>query len=76
MKVAVALSLALLSSASAFAPTPFTTRQQISLQVELEGREIEGALVPCTNFILVKVAEAEDQTEGYPDLRNYKLYKG
>lgn len=60
----VTLSLALLSSVSAFAPTPFTARQPISLQLELEGREIEGALVPCTNFILVKVAEAEDQTEG------------
>ena len=34
------------------------------LCVQLEGREIEGALTPTNNFVLVKKAAIEDETEG------------
>jgi len=34
------------------------------LGVQLEGREIEGALTPTNNFVLVKKAEIQDETEG------------
>mmetsp|Transcript_25105 Transcript_25105/g.45239 ORF Transcript_25105/g.45239 Transcript_25105/m.45239 type:complete len:246 (-) Transcript_25105:199-936(-) len=36
----------------------------IRLGVKLEGREIEGALKPTNNFVLVKMVDIEDETEG------------
>ena len=36
----------------------------VRLGAKLEGREIEGALTPTNNFVLVKVAAIQDQTEG------------
>jgi hypothetical protein len=36
----------------------------VRLGAKLEGREIEGALTPTNNFVLVKVADIQDQTEG------------
>jgi len=34
------------------------------LGAKLEGREIDGALKPTNNFLLVKVADVENETEG------------
>jgi len=34
------------------------------LGAKLEGREIDGALKPTNNFVLVKIAAVEDETEG------------
>jgi hypothetical protein len=36
----------------------------VRLFAKLEGREIEGVLTPTNNFVLVKVAAIQDQTEG------------
>ena len=45
------------------APGPVRAND-VRLDAKLEGREIEGALTPTNNFVLVKVAEIEDETEG------------
>ncbi|KAL9189771.1 hypothetical protein ACHAXT_009446 [Thalassiosira profunda] len=45
------------------APGP-ARANDVRLDAKLEGREIEGALTPTNNFVLVKVAEIEDETEG------------
>ena len=62
------ISLLAIPQAQSFAPSA-TTRgvQRNSVQhhaAVLEGREIEGALAPTNNFILVKKAAVEDQTSG------------
>jgi len=36
----------------------------VRLNAVLEGREIEGTLTPTNNFVLVKIAPIEDETEG------------
>lgn len=36
----------------------------VRLGAKLEGRDIDGALKPTNNFILVKLADIEDETEG------------
>lgn len=45
------------------APGP-TRASDVRLNAKLEGREIEGVLKPTTNFLLIKVVDIEDQTEG------------
>ena len=48
--------------------SPETSRSAVAYDVRLnavlEGREIEGALTPTNNFVLVKIAPIEDETEG------------
>lgn len=48
--------------------SPETSRSaaayDVRLNAVLEGREIEGALTPTNNFVLVKIAPIEDETEG------------
>eukprot|EP00571_Detonula_confervacea_P015745 CAMPEP_0172297552 /NCGR_PEP_ID=MMETSP1058-20130122/528_1 /TAXON_ID=83371 /ORGANISM="Detonula confervacea, Strain CCMP 353" /LENGTH=243 /DNA_ID=CAMNT_0013006717 /DNA_START=51 /DNA_END=782 /DNA_ORIENTATION=- len=45
--------------------TPGAVRANgVRLGAKLEGREIEGALVPTNNFVLVKIVDVEDETEG------------
>ncbi len=45
--------------------TPGSVRpNDIRLSAKLEGREIEGAFTPTNNYVLVKVADIEDETEG------------
>jgi len=41
-----------------------TTRAPTQCAATLEGRTIQGEFKPINNFLLVKVAEAKDQTEG------------
>ena len=36
----------------------------VSLNVKLEGRDIDGPLTPSNNMVLVKIADVEDETEG------------
>ena len=36
----------------------------VQLGAKLEGRVIDGVLKPTNNFVLVKVAAVEDETEG------------
>jgi len=68
----VLISQLFASSNNAFSPSiAFTSRTSTSaLRAEetkertLEGRLIEGELKPTNNFILVKVAEDVEETEG------------
>ena len=64
MKFAALSLLALVSTSHAFVTPSFTRANGSQLNVMLEGREITGEVKPCSNFILVRVAESEDQTEG------------
>jgi chaperonin GroES len=69
MKVAGALTLfTSVISAGAFCPQtshPFLSRQLTVLHENvLEGRKIQGDVKPINNFILLKVAEAIDKTDG------------
>jgi hypothetical protein len=59
------LSLALSQGTQAFT-TPYTSVSSRTrpLSVKLEGREIDGVLTPTNNFVLVKVAEIEEETAG------------
>ena len=59
------LSLALSQGTHAFT-TPYTSLSSRTrpLSVKLEGREIDGVLTPTNNFVLVKVAESEEETAG------------
>mmetsp|Transcript_30107 Transcript_30107/g.62155 ORF Transcript_30107/g.62155 Transcript_30107/m.62155 type:complete len:246 (-) Transcript_30107:122-859(-) len=41
-----------------------TRANDVSLRVKLEGRDIDGVVAPTNNFVLVKVANVEDQTSG------------
>lgn len=61
--VASILSLSAQCCHAFVAPGSFRTNE-IRLGAKLEGREIEGALTPTNNFVLVKLAAIEDQTEG------------
>ena len=51
---------------NAFVPNPMGVRKsQTTLSATtLEGRVIEGEMKPTNNFILVKVADAIEETEG------------
>ena len=53
-----------LSFASAFTPNNFIDRPATQLNVKVDGRTVGGDLVPANNFILVKVADAEEETSG------------
>jgi len=48
----------------AFAPKRVATTTRLSETHTLEGRTIDAPIKPLNNFILVKVAEAADQSEG------------
>lgn len=41
-----------------------TRANDVRLRVKLEGRDIDGVVAPTNNFVLVKVANVEDQTSG------------
>lgn len=62
----IAAATSFTASCHAFvAPGPARAKNNdVRLGVKLEGRDIEGALKPTNNFILVKVADIEDETEG------------
>ena len=54
-------------TANSFAPTnphPFKRNIAIGETNTLEGREISNAFTPINNMLLVKKAEAVDQTDG------------
>ena len=52
-------------SVNAFAPNPMGVRKsQTTFSATLEGRVIEGEVKPTNNFILVKVADAIEETAG------------
>lgn len=52
-------------SVNAFAPNPMGVRKsQTTFGATLEGRVIEGEIKPTNNFVLVKVADAIEKTEG------------
>jgi hypothetical protein len=57
------LTLLAIPNTTSFTPT-IQRRTSIATNAVLEGREIEGALAPTNNFILVKKAAVEDQTTG------------
>ncbi|KAL7535985.1 hypothetical protein ACHAXR_006843 [Thalassiosira sp. AJA248-18] len=61
--VAAAISLSAPDCHSFVAPGS-ARANDVRLGAKLEGREIEGALKPTNNFVLVKVAAIEDETEG------------
>jgi len=56
----------LLQPVQSFAPLIGTTaRERTSLQAtKLDGRTIQGEIAPLNNFLLVKIADVQDQTEG------------
>ena len=65
MKISIGLVSLWVASASAFAPASNTAAVSTSLSAKIDGRTVEsGAVVPTNNFILVKVAAAEEETEG------------
>ena len=52
---------------NAFATSPFHTRHQqstLTRQAKVDGRTVEGEVKPTNNFILVKIADAVEATEG------------
>ena len=55
------------SRCHAFVPAPGSATRAtdvVRLGAKLEGREIDGVLTPTNNFVLVKVADVVDETEG------------
>ena len=56
----------LLQHSSGFSPlSPATVRESTNLHVtKLDGRSIEGEIAPLNNFLLVKIADVKEQTEG------------
>ena len=61
--IAAAISLSA-PECHAFVAPGSARSNDVRLSAKLEGREIEGALTPTNNFVLVKVAPIEDETEG------------
>jgi hypothetical protein len=61
--VAAAIAASTAGCHAFIAPVPLRATG-FRLGAKLEGREIEGALTPTNNFVLVKVAAIQDQTEG------------
>ena len=51
-------------SCSAFVVPGNARANDIRLDAKLEGRDIDGVLTPTNNFVLIKVADIEDETEG------------
>lgn len=65
MKFSTLSLLTLIGGSNAFAPASFARSSRSSkLHAMLEGREITGEVSPCSNFILVKIAESDKETEG------------
>jgi hypothetical protein len=51
-------------SCHAFVAPGATRANDVRLNAKLEGRDIDGVLTPTNNFVLVKVADILDETEG------------
>lgn len=65
MKFSIGLFSLLVASASAFAPASTSTGSVTSLHAKIDGRTVaSGSVTPTNNFILVKVAAAQEETEG------------
>lgn len=65
MKLAVALSCLLaMNFTLGFVPVNPGHSQTTQLNIQVDGRNVENEVVPTNNFILVRKAEAEGQTEG------------
>jgi hypothetical protein len=62
----ILLLLTTIPQTISFTPSPSSSsiRHHSHHHAVLEGREIEGALAPTNNFILVKKAGVVEQTEG------------
>ena len=59
------LALAATQGCNAFvAPGNNARATDVRLDAKLEGRDIDGVLTPTNNFVLVKVADILDETEG------------
>ena len=64
MRFSIGLCSLLVSSASAFAPAS-TARSTTARSAKIDGRTVEsGSVVPTNNFVLVKIAPAQEETEG------------
>jgi len=57
------LALAAAQSCNAFV-APGNARADVRLDAKLEGRDIDGVLTPTNNFVLIKVADIQEETEG------------
>mmetsp|Transcript_15464 Transcript_15464/g.32701 ORF Transcript_15464/g.32701 Transcript_15464/m.32701 type:complete len:242 (+) Transcript_15464:133-858(+) len=53
-----------LSACHAFVAPGSVRANDVRLSAKLEGRDIDGVVTPTNNFILVKLAPVEDETEG------------
>jgi chaperonin GroES len=62
--LAVVSALFALEAAVAFAPSPAFTRASTQCNIKVDGRTIEGEVKPTNNFVLVKKAQAQEQSEG------------
>jgi chaperonin GroES len=62
--VAIISALFVLEAAVAFAPSPAFTRASTQCNIKVDGRTIEGEVKPTNNFVLVKKAQAQEQSEG------------
>lgn len=49
---------------SAFVAHGPVRTNDVSLNVKLDGRDIDGPMTPSNNFLLVKLPDVEDETEG------------
>ncbi len=58
------LALAAAQSCNAFVAPGTARAGDVRLDVKLEGRDIDGVLTPTNNFVLIKVADIQDETEG------------
>ncbi len=58
------LALAAAQSCHAFVVPGNARTSDIRLDAKLEGRDIDGVLTPTNNFVLVKVADIQSETEG------------
>lgn len=65
MRLSIGVFSILVAPASAFAPASTSTASTTSLHVKIDGRTVNaGSVTPTNNFILVKVAPAQEETEG------------
>lgn len=58
------LALAAAQSCNAFVVPGNARASDVRLDAKLEGRDIDGVLTPTNNFVLIKVADIQDETEG------------
>lgn len=58
------LALAAAQSCNAFVAPGNARASDVRLDAKLEGRDIDGVLTPTNNFVLIKVADIQDETEG------------